>query len=148
MTYKIKPIHPAKYETSKKVFGLEGKRLIGHDKNEDFYEDTEGNTYSFDGKKLTKLENKRSWVLDKNFKITTLPDEKILAKEGKWYAISFTDPKTKQKQYAVSDGWKVNFATPYDKNNIGYDDPFVIPEKTRDKLSKKIVEDKFLQGDN
>lgn len=58
MTYKIKPTHPAKYETSKKVFGLEGKRLIGHSKDEDFYEDTQGNTYSFDGKKLKKLETK------------------------------------------------------------------------------------------
>ena len=55
MAYKIKALHPVKYNTSKKVYGLEGKRFIGHSEKEDYYEDTEGNTYSFDGKKLEKF---------------------------------------------------------------------------------------------
>jgi hypothetical protein len=59
MAYQTKVLHPAKYETSKKVYGLEGKRLIGHSEKEDYYEDTEGNTYSFDGKKLEKLSGKK-----------------------------------------------------------------------------------------
>ena len=55
MTYKIKALHPARYKTAEKVYGLEGKRLIGHSEKEDFYEDVNGDTYSFDGKKLKKL---------------------------------------------------------------------------------------------
>jgi len=70
-------------------------------------------------------------VGDKNFKVTTLPNEKLIAKEGKWYLVSYTNPNTKKTSYAVSDGWKVDFLNVYDNGNVAYDNPEVIPQKVR-----------------
>jgi len=125
MAFKVKPLYPSRYKTTDKVFGLEGKRLIGHSEKEDFYEDTSGNTYSFDGKKLTPLNEKRQ-----NY-VTTLPDEKIISKEGKWYLVSYTNPNTKKTSYAVSDGWKVDTLVIYDNGDVAYDNPDAIPQKVR-----------------
>jgi hypothetical protein len=41
-------------------YGIEGKRLIGHEKNQDIYEDVKGNVYSFDGKKMEEIKSKNN----------------------------------------------------------------------------------------
>ena len=39
---------------------IKGKRLIGHSAEEDYYEDTKGNTYSYDGKEVKSLKDEIS----------------------------------------------------------------------------------------
>jgi hypothetical protein len=63
MAYKIKrkvmkeyiPLSDKLERQMDSMYKLKGKRLIGHSAKEDYYEDIEGNTYSFDGKKVKKL---------------------------------------------------------------------------------------------
>lgn len=43
-----------------KMETIKGKRLIGHSEKEDYYEDTKGNTYSYDGKRVSKINEEMS----------------------------------------------------------------------------------------
>ena len=99
-----------------------------------------------------KSKKQREWIDDKNFKVTTLPDEKILSKEGKWSLVSYTNQNTKKTSYAVSDGFKVDFLTIYDDGSVAYDNPYVIPQKVRTKFENEIQRetnpDEYFLGKN
>jgi hypothetical protein len=60
------------------TYKIKGKRLIGHSAKEDYYEDVKGNTYSFDGKKVTKLNKKEIYKVD---------NEEFVIVDGKKYTL-------------------------------------------------------------